>query len=314
MGAMFPFRGLAGLALSDIPQQDLQRRAVGAYLGVAVGDALGATTEFLTPREIKHKHGIHDKICGGGWLHLKPGNVTDDTEMSLALGRSIIDNGGVVAEAAAEAFSDWMRSKPVDIGNTVRRGIVHFRNTGETCVAENEFDAGNGACMRTLPLALAYWNAPLEELIEVSRTQSHITHNNPQADAGTETVLRMTIAALQGARWIELKQMADALVEEHKPYRFDRKREENPSAWMVHTLKAVFQAFFSYDRFEAVLIDVVNRGGDADTTGAIAGMLAGAYYGVDDIPKKWLKALNPDIRKACEQQALELLQLAERRV
>jgi ADP-ribosyl-[dinitrogen reductase] hydrolase len=286
---------------------------VGAYLGVAVGDALGATTEFLTPGEIKHKYGVHKKIIGGGWLHLKPGRVTDDTEMSLALGRSILENEGVEAAAVAEAFSDWMRSKPVDIGNTVRRGIVHFRNTGEPFVPENEFDAGNGACMRSVPIALGYWNAPLEELVQVSRTQSHVTHNNPQADAGTEAVLRMTIAALKGESKAALRDSAEALVETHKPYRFDRRAEENPSAWIVHTLKAVFQAFWAHDSFEGILVDVVNRGGDADTTGAIAGMLAGACYGVDTIPKPWLRALDAETRLACENQALDLLELADRR-
>ncbi len=310
---MFSFRRLAGLTSSDILQKDLKRRAVGAYLGVAVGDALGATTEFLTPREIEHKYGIHDKIIGGGWLHLKPGHVTDDTEMSLALGKSILENGGVVATAAAEAFSDWMRTKPVDIGNTVRRGIVHYRNTGEPFSPENEFDAGNGACMRSVPIALAYWNAPYEKVVEVSRIQSHVTHNNPQADAGTEAVLRMTVAALNGAPKEDFKDIADALVAEHKPYRFDSKKAQNPSAWIVHTLKVVFQAFFTNDSFETILIDVVNRGGDADTTGAIAGMLAGATYGVDAIPKPWLKALNPKVRVACEKQALDLLELAEQR-
>jgi ADP-ribosyl-[dinitrogen reductase] hydrolase len=311
---MFSLLGRAGLLSSGVLQKDLQRRAVGAYLGVAVGDALGATTEFMMPREIEHKYGVHDKIIGGGWLHLKPGHVTDDTEMSLALGKSILENSGVVAEAAAEAFSDWMRTKPVDIGNTVRRGIVHYRNTGEPFTPENEFDAGNGACMRSVPIALAYWNAPVEELIKVSRTQSHVTHNNPQADAGTEAVLQMTIAALNGTAKMDLKHTAEALVAEHKPYRFDRKKAQNPSAWIVHTLKVVFQSFFNNDSFETILVDAVNRGGDADTTGAIVGMLAGAYYGVDAIPKSWLKALNPEVRKACEKQALALLELAEQRV
>jgi ADP-ribosyl-[dinitrogen reductase] hydrolase len=310
----FSFLGRADLLSSGILQKDLQRRAVGAYLGVAVGDALGATTEFMTPREIEYKYGVHDKIIGGGWLHLKPGHVTDDTEMSLALGKSILENSGVVATAAAEAFSDWMRTKPVDIGNTVRRGIVHYRTSGAPSVPENEFDAGNGACMRAVPIAIAYWNAPTEKLIAVSRAQSHVTHNNPQADAGTEAILKMTVAALNGTPKTEFKQIAQELVAEHKPYRFDRKKAQNPSAWIVHTLKVVFQSFFGNDSFEATLIDAVNRGGDADTTGAIVGMLAGSYYGVDAIPKSWLKALNPKVRKACEKQALDLLELAEQRV
>ncbi|PUB82183.1 MAG: ADP-ribosyl-[dinitrogen reductase] hydrolase [gamma proteobacterium symbiont of Ctena orbiculata] len=304
----------SGLATHHLVGKEitLEQRALGAYLGLAVGDALGATTEFLTPREIREKYGVHNRICGGGWLHLKPGQVTDDTEMSLALGQSIIDNGGVEAKAVAEAFSQWMRGKPVDIGNTVRRGIVHYRNSGETSVPENEFDAGNGACMRSLPVAITYWNAGWDELVAASRTQSHITHHNRQADAGTEALLQMLRMVFKNVSKQSLFDIANGLVENHRVYRFDRGQVENPSGWIVETLQAVFQSFFNHDDFESVLVDVVNRGGDADTTGAIAGMLAGAFYGVDAIPGYWLKALNEDVRVACQSQTFALLALVDR--
>jgi ADP-ribosyl-[dinitrogen reductase] hydrolase len=292
------------------PEQALRQRVLGAYIGLAVGDALGATTEFMTPSEIEHTYGVHRKIIGGGWLRLKPGQVTDDTEMSLALGDAILQQGRVDAVAIAEAFSQWMRSKPVDIGHTVRRGIVHYRNSGETKVPENEYDAGNGACMRALPIALLHWNASDEELVRDNRIQSHITHNNPLADAGSETILRMIAAALKSAAWIELKRLAYQLVEQHARYNFERREQVNPSAYIVDTLRVVLQAFFSFDGFESGMISVVNRGGDADTTGAIYGMLAGAYYGLEDIPRVWIKALNPDVRRRCEQQALGLLALS----
>lgn len=291
----------------------LESRAVGAYLGLAVGDALGATTEFLTPREIRERHGVHDTIRGGGWLRLKSGEVTDDTEMSLALGRSILEHRGVRAEAVAEAFSQWMRGKPVDIGHTVRRGIVRYRTSGESQVPENEYDAGNGACMRALPVALYCWNAPQEAMVAASRAQSHTTHNNPMADAGTETVLRMITTGLQGEGKPAMRQLAQALVEQYPLYRYDRRRAENPSGFIVETLQVVFQAFFEHDDFESILVDVVNRGGDADTTGAIAGMLAGACYGRQAIPERWLRKLNPGVNAACSQQALDLLALADSR-
>jgi ADP-ribosyl-[dinitrogen reductase] hydrolase len=284
-----------------------EQRAMGAYIGLAVGDALGATTEFLTPREIKEKYGVHQKIIGGGWLRLKPGRVTDDTEMSLALGGSILDRQGVEAQAVAQAFSDWMRKKPVDIGNTVRRGIIHYRNCGESSVAENEFDAGNGACMRTLPVALYYADAPDSVRVQASRNQSHTTHNNPMADAGTETIVDMVVAALKGWHKSRLEEMAGSLVSRFPPYRFDRRQVENPSGYIVETLQVVFQALFSQDSFESILVDVVNRGGDADTTGAIAGMLAGAYYGSSSIPLHWRKSLDVKVMLACKDQALKLL-------
>ena len=100
-------------------------------LGLAIGDALGATLEFMTPREIRQCHGVHREIRGGGWLRLRAGQVTDDTEMSLALGASILARGAVDPESVAEAFSDWMRGKPVDIGSTVRRGIWMFSGTAK---------------------------------------------------------------------------------------------------------------------------------------------------------------------------------------
>jgi ADP-ribosyl-[dinitrogen reductase] hydrolase len=294
-------------------QLTLMDRALGAYIGLAVGDALGATTEFLTPREIEEQHGTHDTICGGGWLRLKAGEVTDDTQMSLALGDAILAKGGVEAPAVAEAFSDWMRSKPIDIGNTVRRGIIHYRTTGESSVCVNEYDAGNGACMRALPIALLCCFASDEELCRNSRLQAHTTHNNPLSDAGTETVLRMLTRLFGGADISEVKTVADQLVAEHAQYRFDKKRASNPSGFIVHTLKVVFQAFFEQESFEATLVDVVNRGGDADTTGAIAGMLAGACYGQQSIPERWSIKLNPKIVMACRQQTRELLALAESR-
>jgi ADP-ribosyl-[dinitrogen reductase] hydrolase len=284
-----------------------EQRATGAYIGLAVGDALGATTEFLTPREIEEQYGVHEEIIGGGWLRLKAGQVTDDTEMSLALGNSILTHHGVEAEAVAKAFSEWMRKKPIDIGNTVRRGIVHYRHSGETSVAVNEYDAGNGACMRSLPVALFYCQAPDHERTQASRRQSHTTHNNPLADAGTETIVDMVVAALKGGDKSRLEAMAKSLVSRFPLYRFDRREKENPSGYIVETLQAVFQAFFSKERFEEILVDVVNRGGDADTTGAIAGMLAGAYYGADEIPETWRNTLDADVMRQCRDQALRLV-------
>ncbi|MEJ2396134.1 MAG: ADP-ribosyl-[dinitrogen reductase] hydrolase [Candidatus Thiodiazotropha sp.] len=289
----------------------LKERALGAYIGLAVGDALGATTEFLTPREIAEQHGTHDTISGGGWLKLKPGEVTDDTEMSLALGDSIIGHDGVEPLAVVEAFSNWMRSKPVDIGNTVRRGIINYRTRGESSVPVNEYDAGNGACMRTLPIALLCCHASDEEMRLASQRQAHTTHNNPVSDAGTETVNRMLISLLHGADKSELEALASQLVADYPEYRFDKRRAENPSGYIVDTLQVVFQAFFAHDDFESILIDVVNRGGDADTTGAIVGMLAGACYGLQAIPERWGNSLNPRVKALCMEQTDALLAMAE---
>lgn len=289
----------------------LEGRAIGAYLGLAVGDALGASVEFMAPRKIRARHGVHDTIRGGGWLNLRVGQVTDDTAMALSLGESILTHGGVDANAVAGAFSEWMRGKPVDIGNTVRRGIIQFRRSGEVAVPVNEYDAGNGACMRVLPVALAMYGQPPETVQQACRAQAHVTHNNPLSDAGTECVAAMVQAALQGMSKVSLLHgPVRDLVKRQPVFAFRIRRSDNPSAYIVETLRVVFQSFFDSDDFESCVIEVVNRGGDADTTGAIVGMIAGAVYGVDAIPAAWLGALDENIRVRCIAQACSLIKLA----
>ena len=298
--------------MEDVDFDGLMSRAVGAYLGLALGDALGATVEFMTPREIQAQYGEHRDIIGGGWLKLKPGQVTDDTEMSLALGNALIEAGGVDAVRIAQAFDEWMQSKPVDIGNTVRRGIVRFRSHGATQGPVDDFDAGNGAVMRVLPVALVSLGAERDAVTLAAQTQAHITHNAPLADAGMMAVVDMVQRALISPE----RALADMIAIAHelerwsKAFIFTKKREQNPSGYLPDTLRAVFQAFSRTDSFEAALTDVVNRGGDADTTGAILGFIAGALYGKGAIPARWLVALDQDVHIACETQALRLLELS----
>lgn len=291
--------------------RDIEQRAIAAYLGLAIGDALGATVEFMTPREIQSKFGTHTNITGGGWLHLMAGMVTDDTTMSLALGKAILSHKGVNTLSIAGHFDQWMRNKPVDIGNTVRRGILHYRNTQQTAVPLNEYDAGNGACMRTLPVALATLGKSNDEVMSAVQAQAHVTHNNPLSDAATFCIVRMVQIALLGSTLVQLRHgPVHHLLEEHPAFVFRRKkREVNPGGYIVHTIRAVFEALFDTDSFESCLVDVVNRGGDADTTGAIAGMVAGAMYGLEGIPNRWLKKLDPDIALQCRTQAVELCRL-----
>jgi len=294
-----------------VSEAQLYARARGAYLGLAIGDALGATVEFMTPREIRSRYGIHDRLIGGGWLRLKPGQVTDDTQMSLALGDAILAVGAVDARAAAEAFSDWMRSKPVDIGHTVRRGISHYRSSGETAVPYCDQGAGNGACMRCLPVALATLGQNREQVCEAVLAQAHVTHNNRLSDAGTLFVVEAVQAALSGARLAELAQRWDAFLDANPEFRprHDRPRL-NPDGYIVNTLQAVGQALFAARDFSGAMIDVVNRGGDADTTGAILGMIAGALWGVEGMPRSWRRHLDRQVARRCEAQAEALLALS----
>lgn len=285
-------------------------RAEAAYLGLALGDALGATVEFMTPREIAAQYGVHNKIVGGGWLKLKPGQVTDDTSMSLALGKAILGNAGRIEPlACAQAFDAWMRTKPVDIGNTVRRNLIAFRKTGNPVAPASEHDAGNGAAMRVLPVALATFGWPEDAVREAVRAQAHVTHNNAASDAACEFLALTVQDFLRGDSLQQVfRHRIHPLLKAQPAFAFrERSRVENPSGWVVETMQAVLQALVDVGGFENCLVDVVNRGGDADTTGAITGMLAGAMYGFDTIPPRWLKHLQPDVLAICMQQARDLL-------
>src|SRR5512137_2103014 len=273
---------------------EILSRARGAFLGVAVGDALGATTEFMAPPEIRAKFGVHRKIVGGGWLHLKPGRVTDDTEMSLSLARAILESGDWDLRAVAEAFLAWMRSKPVDIGSTVRRGLRDYLLKGQLETPPNDWDAGNGAVMRMLPVAL-FTLGDDAQLQELAVAQAHLTHNHPLSDAACVAVGRMVQAALLGGDRFALHAMARELVAQHPAFRF-RDYSGQASGYVAETMQTVMHFLFTTGSFEECRVGVVNQGGDADTTGAIAGMIAGALYGEAAIPAQWLKRLDPTVR------------------
>jgi ADP-ribosyl-[dinitrogen reductase] hydrolase len=292
---------------------DVRARAEAAYLGFALGDALGATVEFMTPREIRAAFapagGLHRQIRGGGWLRLKAGQVTDDTTMSLALGESILAAGGeVTALGAAHAFDGWMRAKPVDIGNTVRRNLLAFRKTGDPKAPRSEHDAGNGAAMRVLPVALATFGRGEAAVCAAVRAQAHVTHNNPASDAACEFLALSVQDALRGATLRDIyRGRIRPLLAAQPAFAFRPRRRDNPSGWIVETMQAVLQSLLDSGGFEECLVDVVNRGGDADTTGAIAGMLAGALYGPEALPSRWLRGLDPTVRADCARQAAALL-------
>lgn len=287
---------------------DLRERALGAYLGLAVGDALGAPVEFMTPGEIRARHGTLDSMVGGGWLRLKRGQVTDDTEMSLRLGRAIVAGGGWDPRRAADEFAGWLRTRPIDIGNTCRRGIQRYIAHGTLAGPPNEGDAGNGAAMRILPLALALLHDDAA-FTETAIEQAHLTHHHPLSDAATASLGRMAQRLVCGEGLSAARTEADALVERHRQFRF-APYPGRASGYIVDTVQTVFHDFFATANFADCLVAVVNRGEDADTTGAIAGMLAGACYGLAAIPPAWLKRLDPAVRDEIEAQTDALLALA----
>jgi ADP-ribosyl-[dinitrogen reductase] hydrolase len=288
----------------------LHDRALGAYLGLAVGDALGATVEFMLPREIVYKYGTHRDIIGGGWLKLKAGRVTDDTEMSLALGRALLASNGWNANAAADSFVAWLKSRPVDIGNTCRRGIQRYILSGSLSGPVSEGDAGNGVAMRNLPVVLATLHDD-EAFRQQTLEEAHLTHNHPLSDAATLALGEMTRTLLKGSGVKECREVVKALLIEYPKFQF-HPYPGRASGYIVDTMQTVLHHFFITDSFETLVVDTVNRGEDADTTGAIAGMLGGALYGASAIPKRWVSKLEPHVIREIHQQVSGLLRLAER--
>lgn len=276
------------------PLVEARDRAQAAMLGVAIGDALGATVEFMTPKEIRTKHGTLREIKGGGWLGLPAGHVTDDTEMTLCIARAI-DACGWSLREIADGFAGWLRTRPVDVGNTCRRGIRRYMHDGSLAGPPNDGDAGNGAAMRMAPVALATLGdtALLEEW---AIQQAHITHHHPLSDAACVLVGRLLHLACTGWSRSRLRAEADETIARFPNMRF-APYHGLATTYVVDTLQTVLHFFFTTNSFEDCLVATVNQGGDADTTGAIVGALAGAFYGLGGIPGRWIKRLDPTVVK-----------------
>ena len=269
-------------------------RARATLFGVAVGDALGATTEFMTPAQIRDRYGVHRDIVGGGWLKLLPGQVTDDTDMTLCVAKGIVGSGRWSLGPIADRFAHWLSGNPADVGATCRRGIEEYVEKGRLEAPPDERGAGNGAAMRVAPVAI-YTLGDEELLSRLAVEQARITHHHPLSDAACVSVGKMIQRGLLGAPPRELRVATEELAARHPEFRSEG-YDGNSSAYVVDTLRTVFDAFFSTDNFEDCVVKTVNRGGDADTTGSIAGAIAGARYGLDAIPRRWLQALDPELR------------------
>lgn len=296
-------------------------KALGAYLGLAIGDALGATVEFMRPREILLQYGTHRDIVGGGWLKLARGQVTDDTTMSLALGEALLAGGAdgiarqrdqgddTLLRGIGQAYVAWWRNGPVDCGNTCRRGILRFMHQGSLSAPPNEGDGGNGAAMRNLPVVLATLgdHAAFERL---SIDQAHLTHHHPLSDAATLGLGRLLRGLIGGEDHGQMRERIDRWVAEepafrHTPYR------GRATAYVVDTVQTVLHFVSEHEDFEDAVVATVNQGDDADTTGALVGMLAGARCGAARLPWRWLGRLQPTTVRAITDQTSGLLALAD---
>ena len=283
-------------------------RALGAYLGLALGDALGATVEFMTVGEIERQYGVHRRILGGGWLRLKPGQVTDDTTLSLALGDALCGPAPGAAHdlvAVADAFVAWWRGRPVDCGNTCRRGIRRYLLDGSLSGPLQDGDAGNGAAMRVLPAALATLGDP-DGFAALALGQARITHHHPLSDSATLELGALAQALVLGERSAAIETRIADWTDRMPAFRF-APYPGRASAYVVDTVQTVLHAYTRHAGFEEAVVAAVNCGDDADTTGAIVGMLAGARGGVHALPPAWLQRLQPDVRQAVSDQASALV-------
>ena len=240
-------------------------------------------------------------------MHLRPGRVTDDTEMNLALGRALVAARGYDGHVVANEYVMWMRSKPVDMGSTVRHGIRAYIESETLEQEENDWMGGNGALMRNLPSILACLGDE-EKMKEWSLAQARITHHHPDADDGLIMLSQMIhLALLKGGR-AQLKTLAFAWAEKSKRWDY-RRYKRSIDGYICNTVKVVLHFFFTTGDFEDCMVGIVNAGGDTDTNAAIAGMLAGAFYGPESLPKRWIKALERKTKKEIETQVNQIWEI-----
>lgn len=294
---------------TTIIASSLYERALGAYLGFACGDALGATLEFMTPEQIHETYGLHKDITGGGWLGLPQGHVTDATEMTLTLSQAIIDAQGWDIKVVADYFVVWLSRHPTDISEAVLRGIRRYKNTGDLMAPYDDHDAGNGACSRILPLALIclYQDEAFEGWL---CEQNHFTHHNSLSDQASQMLGYLVKHLIRQETDLAEETIAE-FIEKEPQFAFSP-YPGHSSGYIVDTIQTVLHFFHTTDSLEDCITKTVNMGGDANTVGALAGMLAGAKYGVGAIPERWLKQLDPDISELIKKQTTTLLSLAEK--
>ncbi len=266
-------------------------RIKGGLYGVAVGDALGGTTEFMNTRQIKAKYKYLTEIVGGGVWNLEPGEVTDDTMMTLCVAEGILENPSDPIESIGRHFFDWYESDPKDIGNIIRHVFEKYEGDWFETAFISHMDlgqsAGNGSLMRCLPVALAYKDPA--DIKRVTAMQSRMTHYDPRCAEVCVIYNRMAYRLLQG------ENLRAAIIAEVVGSEYENSIEEKPdcppSGFVVHTFRWVLYILLHAADFEEVVQQAANLGGDSDTIGAISGGLAGIYYGYSGIPHRYAEAI-----------------------
>ncbi|RKN74128.1 ADP-ribosylglycohydrolase family protein [Paenibacillus ginsengarvi] len=279
--------------------QKLQRYR-GALMGLAAGDAVGTTLEFTKPGTFRPV----DDMTGGGPFGLNPGEWTDDTSMALCLAESLIARGGFDPLDQMERYRRWYRDGYLsckgycfDIGNATAEAIGRFERTGNPYSGSADpSKAGNGSIMRLAPVPLFYAEAAAEA-VRYAAESSRTTHAAQECVDACKYFAALLVGAVQGASKEQLLGPDLLLPDEPLAERiqtirggsFGRRQPPDirGTGYVVQSLEAALWAFYNSDSYKEGLLLAVNLGEDADTTGAVYGQLAGAYYGMDGIPADW---------------------------
>lgn len=289
---------------------------------MATGDAVGTTCEFERPGTFKPA----SEMVGGGPFNLKAGQWTDDTSMGLCLAESLIVTGKFDPVDQLQRYVKWFRTghlssngRCFDVGATVRAALLRFEKTGNPfCGDTNPQTAGNGSLMRLAAVPLYFALHP-QVAIRLAGDSSRTTHGATIAVDACRYFAGLIIGALNGVskdellapRYSPVPQLweTDKLCAEIDAIALGSYKKQMPpfiqgTGYAAKSLEAALWAFETSDNFKTGCLKAVNLGNDADTTAAIYGQLAGAYYGVDGIPSYWLKKLAK--RDVIESFALKL--------
>jgi len=292
--------------------------AQSTMLGLAVGDALGTTVEF----RLRDSFSWHTDMTGGGAFAVKPGEWTDDTAMALCLAQSLIDCKDFNPKDQLAKYTRWheegymaCQGKCIDIGNATRQALVLYADTNcEYAGTDNPFSSGNGAIMRLAPAVAA---APdRETAMEYAVNSSRTTHASADCLDGAELMAAILWDLGQGE---SLREVLGNLPETEERgmaigrikqgfFRTAGRDEIASTGYVIDTLEAALWSCYHAENFEQALIAAVNLGDDADTVGAVTGQIAGAAWGVDAIPARWLEILA--WREPITKLALKLADLA----
>jgi len=280
-------------------------RYQGSLLGLAIGDAMGAPLEFSPPGTFSPV----TEMTSGGPFGLNPGEWTDDTSMALCLAESLINCRGFDPKDQLARYRDWYHNGHLsstgdcfDIGNTTRAAIIHFEETGDSCSGRTSpHSAGNGSLMRLAPVPLAYARMP-SRAIELSGESSRTTHALDVCVDACRYMGALIVGAVSGyskeqllsPQFSQLEQYWELspLTREIHTIANGSFHEKMPpeiqgTGYVLESFEAALWAFARTETFEEGCLAAVNLGNDADTTGAIYGQLAGAYYGVGALPEEW---------------------------